>query len=119
MRTIRSDEDNGLRIRDLEFRAASWIGAKEHIVYTNHVIASFRELGPVEIARATGQFFLPRAPQPTDLEFGSLTALRTRISSRFHFLLFVVEISFVHSSRSLHRKRPSTPNLFHIQEKTF
>jgi hypothetical protein len=44
---ISSDEDYGLRIRDLKFGAATRIGAKEHIVYSNHVIARIRELGPV------------------------------------------------------------------------
>jgi len=118
-RTIRSDEDYGLRIRDLEFGAAARVRAEKHIVYANQVIAGFRELGPVEIACAARQFLLPRAPHPPDLEFVSLTALRTRISGRFRFLLLDVKISFVHSRRSLHRKRPSTPNLFRLQHKTF
>src|SRR5262245_49512122 len=111
-RAIRSDEDYGLRIRDLEFGAAARVRAEEHIVYANQVIAGFRELGPVKIACAARQFLLPRAPHPPDLEFVCLTALRTRISGRFRFLLLVVIISFVHSRRSLHRKRPSTPNVF-------
>ena len=118
-RTIRSDEDNGLRIRDLEFGAAARVRAKDHIVYANHVIAGFRELGPVEIACAAWQLLLPRAPHPPDLEFVSLTALRTWISGRFRFLLLDVEISFVHSRRSLHRNRPLTPNFFRPQRKTF
>src|SRR5262245_11211885 len=118
-RAIRSDEDYGLRIRDLEFGAAARVRAEEHIVYANQVIAGFRELGPVKIACAARQFLLPRAPHPPDLEFVSLTALRTRISGRFRFLLLDVKISFVHSRRSLHRKHLSTPNHFRLQHKTF
>src|SRR5262245_52715587 len=46
-RMIRSGEDYGLRIRDLKFGAATRVGAEDHIVYANHVIAGLRELGPV------------------------------------------------------------------------
>src|SRR5262245_28870515 len=68
IRANNSDKYHGLRIRDLELGPTARIRAEQHVVYANHVIAGFRKLGAVEIARATGQFLLPCAPQPTDLE---------------------------------------------------
>ena len=101
---IRSDEDYGLRIRNLEFGAAARIRTEQHVVDPNHIITRFCEFGAVKLAGASRQFFLSGTTQPSDLEFAMLTALWTRVSRRFCFLLFVVKISFVHNERSVHPK---------------
>lgn len=92
-----SDEHDGLGIGNLELGAATRIRAVAHVIYPNHVIARFGKFGAVEIARAARQFALFRSPQPANLKFLTLTALRANIIRPLRFLLFGVKVSFVHA----------------------
>ncbi len=91
----RLDEDDRLRIRDLEALAAANILAGKHIVNSNHVISRLTETSSILLVSSGGKLVFFDSSQPTHLIIGTLAAMGAAKLHPLCFRLLVKEIAFL------------------------
>ena len=65
------------------------------IIDAHHIVSQFPKQCPVTLVSATRWTFLLYAPNPANLILVAMATLRTAVSRRLQFLIFVKELPFV------------------------
>jgi hypothetical protein len=99
-------EHDRLHSRNIKPLAAAHVFAGHHVVFAQHVGASFGKAGAVAFVGASRQLPLLGAHQPAYFIFGRLLAMRTVQICRFLLGTFVKKIAFFHETRSSILIRP-------------